>query len=328
MIVIGYEIIFLLISFVYSRKLTPLESQQLRWTCGMSLDFNYSTQPNDEQMQRVMPLSYGGHRFNPMKYSWVVTISIRDEGNHCSGALISSRHVLTAAHCVIKTPREVYTPQECKRKGYQNTRQLSAPIEEFVILIGSHCEEATECPSFRTRKVRSFHVPNDSDECTGMNDIAILELEKDVPISVAIPICLPRANTLLAWNLNAAGSGASAPFDLASSRPYQVVKVRLVATSKNKTIITTAPKGVGICDGDSGGPLFQTDRYGRSTIVGVMSIGNTCYENYRKRKTRAIPLDEFTDVRQNLDWICNITGICHRRNLHPLPSPPWWQRVF
>ncbi|KAK5965386.1 hypothetical protein GCK32_020477 [Trichostrongylus colubriformis] len=112
-----------------------------------------------------------------------------------------------------------------------------------------------------------------------MNDIAILELEEDVPQSVAIPICLPRADTRLAKNLKVAGSGAVAPFDFAPSQGYQVVNVRLVATPKNKTIITTAPKNVGVCNGDSGGALFQTDRYGRSTIVGVTSTGNTCSES-------------------------------------------------
>ncbi|KAK5970174.1 hypothetical protein GCK32_018489, partial [Trichostrongylus colubriformis] len=151
----GYKISLLLIPFIYSTKLYSSESRELRRTCGVPLDSNNPTQENNEQMQKMIPLSYGGHRFDPVKYPWVVTISTQDGGNFCSGALISARHVLTAAHCVIKTPSTTDTPQECRKRGYQNTRQLSVPIEELVILIGSHCEEPTECPIFRIGRVRS-----------------------------------------------------------------------------------------------------------------------------------------------------------------------------
>ncbi|KAK5968017.1 hypothetical protein GCK32_000870, partial [Trichostrongylus colubriformis] len=145
----GYKISLLLIPFIYSTKLYSSASRELRRTCGIPL-------ANNEQMQKMTPLSYGGYRFNPTKYPWVVTISTQDAGNFCSGALISSRHVLTAAHCVIETPDTItYTLQECRERGYQNTRQLTAPIEELVILIGSHCEELTECPLFRLGRVRS-----------------------------------------------------------------------------------------------------------------------------------------------------------------------------
>ncbi|KAK6015343.1 hypothetical protein OSTOST_19233, partial [Ostertagia ostertagi] len=38
---------------------------------------------------------------------------------------------------------------------------------------------------------------------------------------------------------------------------------------------TTTAEDVGVCNGDSGGPLFQTHNR-KNTVVGVMSSGNTC----------------------------------------------------
>ncbi|KAK6036467.1 hypothetical protein COOONC_26028, partial [Cooperia oncophora] len=57
---------------------------------------------------------------------------------------------------------------------------------------------------------------------------------------------------------------------------FQVVNVSLKEIEAGRpSIHTTAAYGVGVCNGDSGGPLFESEGR-KNTIVGVMSSGNTC----------------------------------------------------
>ncbi|KAK6044658.1 hypothetical protein COOONC_17837 [Cooperia oncophora] len=95
----------------------------------------------------------------------------------------------------------------------------------------------------------------------------------------------------------------------------QLVDVKLRET-RDTLIVVETPPTVGICNGDSGGPLFQTNIENKNVQMGVMSGGLSCEEHYINSLTDNYVEDgvedNFTDVRQYLDWICEKTGICPR----------------
>ncbi|KAK6058594.1 hypothetical protein COOONC_03835, partial [Cooperia oncophora] len=110
-------------------------------------------------------LSFGGRPIGDNEYPWVVSIKYGGAEQlifTCSGALISSRHVLTAAHCVREVRnRTVLEPEECKRIGYKNKNKLVAPLSEFVVAIGSICKYPWFCTEYykkKIAKVRHFRV--------------------------------------------------------------------------------------------------------------------------------------------------------------------------
>ncbi|PIO74994.1 hypothetical protein TELCIR_02984 [Teladorsagia circumcincta] len=70
---------------------------------------------NNTAQRGSMSLSFGGRHVRDGEYPWLVTIALKGIGNGCSGALISQRHVLTAAHCVRKASKEVPKEEECKK---------------------------------------------------------------------------------------------------------------------------------------------------------------------------------------------------------------------
>ncbi|KAK6050766.1 hypothetical protein COOONC_11728 [Cooperia oncophora] len=54
---------------------------------------------------------------------------------------------------------------------------------------------------------RKIYVPDNFDECSYVNDLAIMELETPVSEVLATPICLPNKFTKLATTLQQAGIG-------------------------------------------------------------------------------------------------------------------------
>ena len=176
------------------------------------------------------------------------------EGYLCGGTLISSTHVLTAAHCVEnKETRIDYHPSQIKvHLGEHN----------IDTTLGSDVAEVIKHSRYNSATVD--------------NDYAILRLSQPVSFTDKVsPACLPdeREKTYLGANATATGWGITGSGSIANTLQEADVTVISNAVCDNyyrkpitKNMICTVGTGEGACKGDSGGPLTVREN-GRHTVV-------------------------------------------------------------
>lgn len=222
----------------------------------------------------------GGQEVRPFSYTWMAALDKATYGpNHrllCGASLISPRHILTAAHCFQKDDNK--TP------------------EKFSIRLRAH-----NVNSGTRYGIQTITIHPDYDFVENYDDIAVLTLEKEVPVSRSLlPICLPEAELsnrakltgqsamVLGWGHTSYGG--------INSRVLQQATVPIVDTAECNSIYKKIPSGTfsrGItnnflcagleeggkdaCQNDSGGPLQIKDG-NRFVQVGIVSFGYGCAE--------------------------------------------------
>ena len=179
----------------------------------------------------------------------VVTI-VGSRGNFCTGALISPRIVLTAAHCV--QPGADYKIVE-----YGADRQ---PSLQDVKSVAIH-------PGFNMQTMLAHRATA---------DVALLQLSSPVRGKTPSILGLPNIPIIVGSRFTIAGIGVTVRGDGKSGGTIRAAG--LVATGKPGTLQIRlvdpvhqgARDGLGACTGDSGGPVFEDKQTG-SAIIGVVS---------------------------------------------------------
>ncbi|KAH8381645.1 hypothetical protein KR093_010235, partial [Drosophila rubida] len=234
----------------------------------------------------------GGDATQPGQYPWLARIAYRNRTNgrisyRCSGSLIASDYVVTAAHCVVNLVSDLEIGQDCAGSAANN---CSAPNLFGVARVLVH-------PNY--------------DQPKYANDIALLNLRTKL-VSFT-PICLPLnstaalANRLIGqmgvvagWSTNSETNNNNSSSNFTSSASARFIRLPIVNTtscaityanlSENfQQPIVITPNHLcaqgqpmnDVCRGDSGGPFMDDgtsgilNANGRYTLLGIVAFGPT-----------------------------------------------------
>ncbi|WP_079131749.1 S1 family peptidase [Streptomyces nanshensis] len=221
----------------------------------------------------------GGRSVDAAEHPWVVALTSRDRfgdarsGQFCGGALVGTRTVITAAHCLT---REVL--------GVDH-----GEVDDLHVISGRNDLDSR---TGHEVEVREKWINPGYDSGTNAGDIAVLTLDKSLPQSSTIPMAADgdpgydrgataqvygwgdsSGNGDYAASLRAADVNMLADPDCARAYPSDAEG----AFDKDSMVCAGVEQGGrDACQGDSGGPLVANGR-----LVGLVSWGAGCGEEGR-----------------------------------------------
>ncbi|XP_049796819.1 serine proteinase stubble-like [Schistocerca nitens] len=227
----------------------------------------------------------GGSKAELGSFPWIARLGYSVKGRsrtlyRCGGALISSRYVITAAHCVTTLPSDFQL--KAVRLGEVDARgdpdcdevQCAEPVQDFAVAA------AAVHPQYNSPKFR--------------HDVALVRLDREARFSAyVIPICLPFGDlatqnytglkvTVAGWGATENGTGSDelryTRLTVAATDECAGAYRRThIALSGETQVCAGGAPGVDSCDGDSGGPLTLAHQPGagdpRHVLLGVVSFG-------------------------------------------------------
>lgn len=207
-----------------------------------------------------------------MKYDEDMSGIIWTQG--CTGSVLNSKFILTAAHCVEgSSANELLVHFSLKTVTFKGQQDPATRIDVEKTLV--------------TRKVKAFKTHPEYSG-TGSYDLALLMLVDEAPVN-AVPVQLLPAQYFNADTGLTTFEGTTLPillmgFGLVSETPtYTDVLRETTVPSKfvDRFVVTDQTKGSGGCNGDSGGPAFLTiDKvvYQVGVTHGPRAGSTTCHE--------------------------------------------------
>ncbi|XP_032521806.2 phenoloxidase-activating enzyme-like [Danaus plexippus] len=235
------------------------------------------------------------------QYPWLALLEYSNGFLGCGGSLISSRYVLTAAHCLksLQNGEPLYV-----RLGEYNITSFPTDIVEID---GGGFEVVT----VTVIAIRAMYTHPLYHRDLRLHDIGLIEMEEAANFSDFIKvICLPQMDYMPIFNSSTifyvAGWGSdnfssgtevkmetSVPYKLHSQCPLVMEPYPI------HQICAGGEGGRDTCSGDSGGPLMYETPSHRYEAVGIVSYGS---RDCGKEGEPAV----YTYVYNYLPWIRNI----------------------
>ncbi|KJH47233.1 trypsin [Dictyocaulus viviparus] len=233
--------------------------------------------------ERIQKRSVGGRPAERHEYPWTLVL----EGpTQCSAVLISSHHVLTAAHCGADRDYDVPCTGTETNKPY-----ITIGNEKMSIIVATEdscsLENIGSCTSYG---IKTLTIHPDYNPCNGRHDLAVLEITSDISSDKSTPICMPKKDEDIPTRkhgMTAVGFGHNP--DHPGVRRMDAVNVTMDGTYADRSLIVTKNDGKSIC-------LKLT--WMPSTVLSFLGMQSF-----------------FEDVRDSIDWVCEVTGVCPKRNL-------------
>nr|AYV99563.1 venom polypeptide [Dolopus genitalis] len=248
----------------------------------------------DARFQGIEPRIVGGEVAKPNQFPYQVRFHLvkrmgnREVNTLCGGSLVTDKHILTAAHCLVDVVRA-------------------------TVYMGS-INFRTEEPNRITTQLKqeNLRVHENYNPLLFNSDIALVTLPERVKFSAAIhPISLPRAGLKKLENRMAIISGFGKTGDKSKTSDNLMFLHRKILTEnycqlhfpltfRESQICVDGSERKSACPGDSGGPL-AIEENGEMVLVGLTSYGKfTC-----EIGSPAV----YTRITTHLKWISKHTGL-------------------